>query len=310
MSLEVHGPDIRLAALGGLIDYAGLFPPARLDMAAAVGGYQTARRGPNAWMIDRFLCPASRLVELAGSLHGAMTEDEDPWRLSVIADGDADTVADDARSIESFDRVMDGRARVEVVETQLPVSDAADWVVHAAEVLDRPVFFEVPWRDGAPEALDSVTAGGERTGRELGAKLRCGGLTAAAFPPPGVVAAIIAGCRDRRLRLKATAGLHHPFRHFEPETGFTQHGFVNLLVAAAAGSDGVDLATLTEIVAEDDSSAFSFDDGYLRWRDRSFDAATVAASRAGLFVGYGSCSIEEPVQDLTVLGVLPLGAAS
>src|SRR5262249_31795117 len=51
------------ALLTGLVDYAGLFPPAKLDMARAVAKYAQHRAGPHAYAISRFICPVSRLGE-------------------------------------------------------------------------------------------------------------------------------------------------------------------------------------------------------------------------------------------------------
>src|SRR5688500_1293567 len=47
------------ALLDGLIDYAGLFPPATLDMQAAVARYARYRAGERAWMLGRFVVPSS-----------------------------------------------------------------------------------------------------------------------------------------------------------------------------------------------------------------------------------------------------------
>jgi len=59
--------------LTDLIDYAGLFPPAALDMADAARNYAAYRRGPHAWALGRFIVPAARLQEV------------DPtWRSSVL----------------------------------------------------------------------------------------------------------------------------------------------------------------------------------------------------------------------------------
>jgi hypothetical protein len=46
--------------MSGLIDYAGLFPPASLDMAAATRNYAEYREGEYAWMLGRFVVPAAR----------------------------------------------------------------------------------------------------------------------------------------------------------------------------------------------------------------------------------------------------------
>ncbi len=298
--------DARVAALTRLIDYAGLFPPARLDMPGAVAGYRAARSGAASWMVDRFICPASRLGEFATTLAGSPNGGEPPWRLTVTADGGADALGLDALAIEAFEAEFGDAATIESVETPLPSSDAAAWIARAADLYGRPTFFEIPWREGAADALDSVAAVRASSGHALGAKLRCGGLTAEAFPPPGVVATILGGCRDRGLPLKATAGLHHPFPYVDEDTGFTHHGFVNLLVAGVAADDGADAATLTEIVAEADPGSFTFGADELGWRTFRYPTASLARSRDRLFVGYGSCSFDEPVDDLTALGVLPV----
>lgn len=59
--------------MNGLIDYAGLFPPAALDMATAVRNYAAYRAGEYAWMLGRFVLPAARKVEVDAS-----------WPLAVL----------------------------------------------------------------------------------------------------------------------------------------------------------------------------------------------------------------------------------
>ena len=49
--------------IAGLIDYAGLFPPASLSMKAAVKEYARRRQSPEAWLLGRFVVPADRLEE-------------------------------------------------------------------------------------------------------------------------------------------------------------------------------------------------------------------------------------------------------
>jgi len=300
-------PDARYTGLSGLIDYAGLFPPTELDMGTAVVEYRAARSGPDSWIVDRFLCPVGRLVELAGILTSTMSPGEAPWRVSAIA-GAETGLEGEVHAVDSFDSEMRGGALVEQVEVRVPAGDLAAWAARALEMFDRFVFFEIPWRIDLETALDGLVAAREETRRALGAKIRTGGHTPDDFPPPDVVAAFLLGCRHRSLPMKATAGLHHPIRHVDPSTGFTQHGFLNLLCAAALAVHGEDPATLAAVVADDDPEAFTFDRSGLRWRDHLATAADLQAARSGLFVGYGSCSFDEPVDDLTGLGVLPVGS--
>ncbi len=53
------------AFLDRLFDYAGLFPPAALDLAAATEHYGRYRSHADAWMLGRFIVPAGRLAEPA-----------------------------------------------------------------------------------------------------------------------------------------------------------------------------------------------------------------------------------------------------
>ena len=50
--------------LAGLIDYAGLFPPASLSMEQALANYARYREGEHAWMLGRFVVPAARASEV------------------------------------------------------------------------------------------------------------------------------------------------------------------------------------------------------------------------------------------------------
>ena len=68
--------------LHSLVDYAGLFPPAALDMHQAVHEYAHHRAGDHAWMLGHFIVPVSRLEEFATS-HSALGPSPvgDVWQL-------------------------------------------------------------------------------------------------------------------------------------------------------------------------------------------------------------------------------------
>jgi hypothetical protein len=52
------------ALFTGLIDYAGLFPPAALSMSDAVRNYDAYRRGEYAWILGRFVVPVAKMSEV------------------------------------------------------------------------------------------------------------------------------------------------------------------------------------------------------------------------------------------------------
>src|SRR5580700_6454893 len=70
------------ALLTELIDYAGLFPPAGLDMAAAVRNYASYLSGRYSWIVGRFVVPAGRLDEFAKTAEPYLAGKE--WKLGVL----------------------------------------------------------------------------------------------------------------------------------------------------------------------------------------------------------------------------------
>jgi len=176
MSLSISRRDARRSALRGLVDYAGLFPPAALSMADAVAGYRTARTGSDAWMVDRFICPAARLEELVTVLAPSMTAGEEPWHLSVTASGWVDALTADAGAVRTFVDAVGSAASVELVEMRVPAAVAADVDRLSADALlilrafQAMPFFELPWRTSPLDAMDALAALREDSGRSLGVK--------------------------------------------------------------------------------------------------------------------------------------------
>lgn len=263
----------RRAALERLIDYAGLFPPASLAMEDAVANYDRARSSAPAWMLGRFIVPATRLVELRSAVAG-----QAHFELSVIAPPTMFEVVARARH--------EGWATIAALEVPLGDSSIGGCARRAQRACldDLPMYVEL---SRGRLAMNELAEHG------LGAKLRCGGIKSAAFPSVADVAVFIAKACATNVPFKATAGLHHPVRHFNEAAGVTMHGFLNLLCAAAFAPQ-VDRTALEAIVAEKDPSAL------LRALDDE-DAMRGARAR---FVSYGSCSFDEPVDDLRALGVL------
>ena len=119
------------------------------------------------------------------------------------------------------------------------------------------------------------------------------------------VAAAIATCRSVDVPLKATQGLHHPFRHHDDTIGAAVHGFLNLFSASVlAHTHDLPVRQLTEIVAEMDPGAFVFSEDRLAWREYEASADEIRAARAVALISFGSCSFSEPRDDLAALGLI------
>jgi hypothetical protein len=146
--------------------------------------------------------------------------------------------------------------------------------------------------------LDAIKAHGQR------AKIRTGGITPDAFPAVGNVAEFLRACKAKSVAFKATAGLHHPLRCVKPltyepnaPTG-TMHGFLNVFLAAAL------LDHAEAILAETDPRAFAFDDDKASWRGHTVTTQALRTMRREFATSFGSCSFEEPINDLKELGWL------
>lgn len=297
------------AFLDGLVDYAGLFPPESRDMPGAVAGYREAR-DLHPGMLGRFICPERRLEQLADLIG----DESDPWPLSVIVSPREDDwsrgIADRAVSMRVVRDAMWSVAHFEMAEATVPADIAGQPALAAVlasartslEDLFDILVFEVPLPSGSQEIESFVAAAAEAA---VGAKLRTGGETPAAVPSPRDVARFIAACVDAELHFKATAGLHHPIRHFDSGLGARRHGFMNVIGAGIlAVVHGLDVETIEKIVAEEDTWAFELSPDRFRWRELAADADQIGEARATTVLSYGSCSFTEPLADLREMQVL------
>jgi hypothetical protein len=310
------------ALLEGFIDYAGLFPPARLPINEALTRYLAHRGSARGWMLARFVCPVARLDELELMLSGL--EPAAPIAVAALGRGGGTldsfnaAVGHDAAALGAFLARSGQQAAVEVFEVALPEAGGAAVAVERAWQrmtgsvgTNLTLFFEISllgaWRPRMPAAAAAVrdTARAVGARHRIGLKIRCGGLEAAAVPEPAAVAAAIATARAVGVPLKATQGLHHPFRHHDPELGATAHGFLNLFVASVlAHVHDLPVAHLTEVVAEADPEAFVLTGSRIGWRDLTADADEVSIARERLLIGFGSCSFSEPCDDLRSLRLI------
>ncbi len=280
------------ALLAGLIDYAGLFPPASLSMEEAVRNYDSYLHGEHAWMLGRFILPSGRLAEFA-AVHAQVARGT-RWRLGVVAE------TGDAAAIREF-KEQNAGSGPQLDEAELKAENDAE--IQGARRTFGPslaLFFEAPLRS-MPDMLPAMAEA------ESYAKVRTGGTTAEAIPNTSDLFNFLQSTIGTRVPFKATAGLHHPLRSEQPLTygahapRAVMHGFVNLFVAAVVLYNRVNDDDALSILNETDPATFTFDDDELRWRDRVTLAAERIAEARRLALSFGSCSFDEPVADLRKL---------
>lgn len=307
----------------GLIDYAGLFPPAALDLERAVATFDDHRRSGASWMLGRFVCPLLQLEELAERLDPELP----PPGVTVIMSPVAVTLEGFSAEVLELARVASRQRqhlRVESIEVRLPqvLLDSDDEAVVSGFFADRQARLaaagldqvEVYWERPITGEVDTDTldvlvsalAKENGEGRPIhGLKLRCGGLEPAAVPSAAALAAAVVACNRGGLPFKATAGLHHPIRHDDVELGVPMHGFVNLFGGAALiAANDLDVGMAAKILDERDPEAFRMTPAGLTWDSWTVSLDQLEALRATFALSYGSCSFDEPLEDLVSLGWL------
>jgi hypothetical protein len=310
------------AFMAEVIDYAGLFPPAALPLAEAIENFGRYRQQPDAWMLSRFIIPAAKLGELT-AVAGDRFQSNDPYRFSILGKGgeDAaeflDAVKEDIAAVTTFRERHERGVLADFYEVRLP-----DVVVASGDVMEmngilaaagtlladnglRP-FYEASlgpsWRDGVAVSVQAIAAYNKATGQTAGFKLRCGGVDAAAFPSQYQVAHVIAVCRDAAVPLKFTAGLHHPIRRYDESVNTKMHGFVNVFAAGIlAQAYTLPEHEIAAVVADENPAHFVFNDKMFTWLDRVVSPGKIQTIRQENMISFGSCSFDEPREDLQLL---------
>ncbi len=313
--------------LDGLFDYAGLFPPAALDMDAAAKEYLGHKSGPEHVMVGPFVVPAARLADMqrAFEAHGAGTDFALlPRSVDAAAPNThagATSAATERLLHEDFsaarhlEEQADQPFRCIAVESRIPVPmvDAAQYASLVGIALDKTgltpdrVFLEIPrGNDYQARLTPYFEALGSLSGTPLFAgKLRCGGPAPEDHPSSREVAQfILAGVRTR-CPFKFTAGLHHPFRHMDSRLGTAVHGFVNVMFATAVAATWDETnatdpsGTMEEILEEYTPRMFRCIGEEIRWKHFRITPDAFRRVRSELALGIGSCSINEPIEDLS-----------
>jgi hypothetical protein len=298
-----------LALLAHSIDYAGMFPPCSLGLDPALRNQAEYVQSPDAWMLGAFVLPTQQFDATKQLL--SKFDSQHPLRVAALGPKTESAAAflealDDAdAAIRSLSKHNVDLVSMSHLEMFLPHDVNVASLKEARSILgDLPVFWEAP-----PERAEQAIAllaefNSDADSPTFGYKLRTGGVTADAFPTSMQIAKALVTPATHQLPIKFTAGLHHPLRQYREEVQTKMHGFLNVLGAAVLAAEYRWDTNQTAIMLEDEGArSFSFTDDFFAWREWRIDAKRLQYRRR-FVVSFGSCSFDEPREDLRGLNLL------
>ena len=299
------------ALLANSIDYAGLFPPAALALEPALKNHADYVRSPDSWMLGAFILPLAQFDALAS--HLAQFDRQHPLRISALARKSETSAALEGhlQEIRSSLETLVHQHRPVLVATQLevPLPDdfSGETFARAATVL-APLGVSVFWEAVADEAERAIALLREHnktsSGKPFGFKLRTGGVTADAFPASEQIAAALVASAQHHVPIKFTAGLHHPVRLYHNSVKTKMHGFLNVLGAGVLANEHHWHEDEVVAMLEDEKpGSFSFEEESFSWRQWDVATDRIKTHRK-LVTSYGSCSFDEPRDDLRAIELL------
>lgn len=289
------------ALLSQIVDYAGLFPPSAVSMSEAVINYAAYKNSNYNWMLGRFVVPVSRLGEFSKNAEEFFARDQKIWELSVLGGEDIDETV---REIEDFNQTYAPYAACNALEIK---AETVLEIENIAKILPPHLttYFEVPLAKDLPELIATLAIKQHR------AKIRTGGITESAFPVTDEIARFMRICLVANVPFKATAGLHHPVRcrkaltYEDNAPEGIMHGFLNVFLAAGLLRQGYQPKLMIELLNEQNAQNFIFEENGILWRQEYFISTTqLKVLREKNIISFGSCSFNEPIEDLQEIGIL------
>jgi hypothetical protein len=284
------------ALLTAIVDYAGLFPPAQLNLATAIAQYQHHQTEPHSWMLGRFVLKLSQFETFQQFIPTGK-----PQMISLILDGEPEAALQQLSTLMKRDSSPIRIAALEI--PTYPVSQLIGILPQLPAEIE--VYCEISWEQDWQSYLKVLP------GYSVGVKIRTGGLTPQAFPSPEQLSLLIFSLAQAGIPFKATAGLHHPLPTISPlppepnRRLASMHGFLNVAIATSlAYTQKSTLKDIQAILETKTLKDFNFADQEIGWLDHRLNLADIQRTRSQFFRSFGSCSFQEPIEDLKQLSLL------
>ena len=297
------------ALLEHAIDYAGMFPPCSLDLEPSLNNQAQYVRSADAWMLNAFVLPvgqfdaAKRILSDFDPLHPLRVSALGPRTENAAAFGEMfEKTAAAIRSLAAHNVDL---ISVDQLEMFLPEDVDLDLLKEAHSMIgDLPAFWEAPTERAARTIALLAELNSDADAPTFGYKLRTGGVTPDAFPTSAEIAKVLVVPLTHQVPIKFTAGLHHPIRQFRDEVQTKMHGFLSVLGAAVLAAEHKwDEKQIAAMLDDEDAKSFSFDNDSFSWRKWKIDIKRLK-DRRKFVISFGSCSFDEPREDLRALNLL------
>lgn len=308
-----------------IIDYAGMFPPANLELTKAFDNFKDYVAGEHSWLLNRFIIPVTQLNDFAELYR--QNEYKNIFFSYLLSKIDNKrefflTLEDELKAIQNFEKLFpspsNGSLYFELTCPREIVDgnkqSLRDFVKNTTRAIANTrnttykVFYELPvvkFDETMFRYFIEYLAIENLNGYPTHFKLRAGGTRKEHFPSSETVAKVLLALKEFGVGFKATAGLHHPFKYFDSKLETKVHGFLNLFSAAAlVYIYPLDFESLFILLDEANEKNFVFSESEINYRNWEIGLAEIEKVRKEFAFSYGSCSFIEPVDDLKKLQLL------
>lgn len=291
-----------------LFDYSGMFPPASKSLSDTLkdaAGFSSTLTRPEMVNADIVLS-ISHLKDMRGDvLTPAGFDESKTCHISLLGSelvvSDADLV-NEIEMLKKFNEVGEGVQSCKVSSYEIKVGE---FLVATEEVLERhlvslaesqtvlaiePDLSGEMWQNILDRAVIFVA----KHRGNVSLKFRGTG-------PTGIgndkIAFVIAQACDEKINLKATGGLHHPFleERYGNNLGFL--GMSSSIYLRRALGEEFSIDDIMRCLCASDPSEMEFET-MLAWRDKRIDLPTLRDLKKRYSFCIGSCSLQEPDEDL------------
>ncbi len=295
--------------LSKLIDYAGIFPPANLELSLALSNYRSYIQSNHNWIISKFIISSTDLKKISIKDINQFNS-QNLLNLSIISKN----FNKDYNIINTFLREFSSSVKFSCLETQITnVTNFYNQMIEINDLIKKnklniSLFFELlskNWQDNIPLVIDNISRFNETYETNFGFKLRCGGIKKSSFPAPKYISTVLLQSIKRNIPMKFTAGLHHPYIYKDRQINTNMYGFFNVFLSGMfAKKYDLNKNDIIKILIDKNKDHFQFKENKIKWQSYYITKDEILDYRLKNFISFGSCSFDKPCEDLKDNGIL------